>query len=929
MTLANSTIGTNTGTTIGPYRIADEIGRGSVAVVYRAHDTLYDRPVALKVLPPYFAHDPAFVRHFVSAGRDAARLRHAGIVRVYDAGQADGQTYVAMELVEGRTLAQILDEQSGPLIPADVLRVVEQVAAALDYAHAQGVVHRALKPSNLFITADADVLVSDFEQPGRPDGYPVGSPAYWSPEQARGGAELDARSDIYSLAAVAYRLYSGRSPFSAANTLALLRQIIEDAPPLADSLNPTLPAHVGRALNRGLAKDPALRFASAGALHQALAQARPPAPRAEAPAEPAPQPAPPPAPPPAEPAPLVEQPAADTLPAAAVYTIPHIPPAPAVRLSDLRKARRRPSPAVLLIAGLAATAVLLLLALALRSAGALLAPIGDRTVLPAAGASPTAEAVTAAPTPAQPPPSPAAEQSGGAQIAAPPDGSGAPAPAAEAAAASPAPQLVAAPLTVYTDAEGRFQIQAPQDWAVQTGAGTVAFVAPDVIARVFIEPLTGLPPAEAPELMIARYLDNARDLQSVELLAGASQQVGRLRAYEQPFTATFAGAPVTGRLVAISGEGQGAVLGVLAESGRAPSFASIFEAVLSSFLLGGAPAQPPVAVAAPDVAAPAPAAAQPDTVFVAAELPAEMSPIEALPAEALPVETPPAEAAEPAAAGPLPGGRIAFARWNEQTSRMDLHIYHIPDGYVTNLIPFKRQPDFGQLNALAANSAGGDVDNIVRMGPGGEAPAVISDYAEDGHPHWSPDGEMLVFDSTQVGDGRSRIYVLADADTRDNPPPLTYGSTELFGRYPIFLANGRIAYNGCDVWKGGTNCGIQVVDPYGGEPSTITGWLRDLPTDNLGARILFMTDREGNWDVYSVNPDGSDLLRLTDAPGNDGLATASPDGSHIAFVSDRDGAWAVYTMQPDGSEQRKLFDLEGGYGGGEWDWLEERISWGL
>jgi Tol biopolymer transport system component len=157
---------------------------------------------------------------------------------------------------------------------------------------------------------------------------------------------------------------------------------------------------------------------------------------------------------------------------------------------------------------------------------------------------------------------------------------------------------------------------------------------------------------------------------------------------------------------------------------------------------------------------------------------------------------------------------------------------------------------------------------------------------------------------------------------------MSYSGRELFGKYPVYLDNWRIAYQGCNFWAGGSACGIYTADTNGGQPGRATDLTSDIPSDSLGDRILFTANREGNWDVYVVNTDGSGLTRLTDHPGRDGLATTSPDFQHIAFVSDRDGAWAVYVMNVDGSNQQKLFALDGGYGGGNYEWYEERLSWG-
>jgi Tol biopolymer transport system component len=158
--------------------------------------------------------------------------------------------------------------------------------------------------------------------------------------------------------------------------------------------------------------------------------------------------------------------------------------------------------------------------------------------------------------------------------------------------------------------------------------------------------------------------------------------------------------------------------------------------------------------------------------------------------------------------------------------------------------------------------------------------------------------------------------------------PMMFEAWEIFGRYPIFLSNGQIVYNGCDVWENASNCGIFRVDTAGSQPESVTTWPGDIPTDNAGNQILAMSNRSGNWEIYRIDSVSGTAQQLTDNPGTDGLATASPDGSYIAFVSDRDGTWAIYTMRADGSGEQKLFELDGGFGSGDRDWLQERISWG-
>lgn len=256
-------------------------------------------------------------------------------------------------------------------------------------------------------------------------------------------------------------------------------------------------------------------------------------------------------------------------------------------------------------------------------------------------------------------------------------------------------------------------------------------------------------------------------------------------------------------------------------------------------------------------------------------------------------------------------------------------MYDLGTGMDSTPIANRRQPDFNIRGDLTANAEGGGIDNLVLMDSVGRNPWVISEHPEDAHPHWSPDGKWVVFDSAHMGDREHRIYLQRNIETRVGElPPLMFDAWEIFGRYPVFLADGRIAFNGCDYWDVGSVCGIYLVGTEGERPSAATGWPGDIPTDNLGSQILMMSDRTGNWDVYLMRPDGSDLRQLTNHPARDGLATASPDGRHIAFLTDRDGIWSIYVMATDGSGQRKLFDLNGGYGVGEYDWIQERLTWG-
>jgi serine/threonine-protein kinase len=265
------------------YQVEAEIGRGGMAVVYRATDTRLHRRVALKVLPPELAFREEVRRRFLREAQMAAQLSHPHIVPIYSVDEAEGLVYFAMGLVDGAPLAKLLFHEPRPPIP-DVRRILREVADALHYAHTRGVVHRDVKPDNILIeTATGRAMVTDFgiaraaqaEVRLTATGIAVGTPAYMSPEQAMGEREVDGRADIYSLGIVGYQMLAGELPFTAANTPAMLMKHLSDPPrPLLD-LRPDLPANLASAVERALCKTPSERWPDAESFGAALAEHAP------------------------------------------------------------------------------------------------------------------------------------------------------------------------------------------------------------------------------------------------------------------------------------------------------------------------------------------------------------------------------------------------------------------------------------------------------------------------------------------------------------------------------------------------------------------------------------------------------------------------------------------------------------------------------
>lgn len=272
----------------GRYSLQRELGRGGMGIVYLAQDVALDRPVALKLLQPGLASRPALRQRFLTEARTAARLSHPNIVPIFAVDEVAGLVFFVMAFVDGETLEQRIRSR-GPLSASVLATILREVGWALAYAHAQGVVHRDVKADNIMLERGSGrALVVDFgiarvmEDPaGSGAGELLGTAEYMSPEQARGGV-ADQRSDIYALGVVAFYALSGRLPFEGVTAGAVLaRQIAFPAPSLA-AIVPGLPAALGDAVDRCLAKDPAQRFASAEALADAMGVAL--AARREAPA---------------------------------------------------------------------------------------------------------------------------------------------------------------------------------------------------------------------------------------------------------------------------------------------------------------------------------------------------------------------------------------------------------------------------------------------------------------------------------------------------------------------------------------------------------------------------------------------------------------------------------------------------------------------
>src|SRR5271166_1183993 len=266
--MGDTTAGLREGSEFGPYRLRRLVGRGGMGDVYEAEDTVRERIVALKLMSQTLSDDPVFRSRMQREARTAGRLQEPHVVPIHDFGEIEGQLYVDMRLIDGKDLATMLSRY-GPLSPPRAVAIVRQIGSALDAAHAAGVMHRDVKPENILVSADDFAYLVDFgiasaasDEKLTQFGTTVGTVKYMAPERFS-GSEVTYRADIYALACVLYECLTGSPPY-AGDTVSVMGAHLNQAVPRPSAARPSIPAAFDGVIARGMAKDPAARYATCG-----------------------------------------------------------------------------------------------------------------------------------------------------------------------------------------------------------------------------------------------------------------------------------------------------------------------------------------------------------------------------------------------------------------------------------------------------------------------------------------------------------------------------------------------------------------------------------------------------------------------------------------------------------------------------------------
>ena len=905
--------GSLTGASIGHYLVGERLGGGAMAAVYRAQDLILKRDVALKVLLP--DADEVMQERFRREARTVSTLAHPHIVRTIQVGQSSGIIYIAMELVEGSSLAELL-EQNGKLTVSDTSRILAPVAEALEYAHVQGIVHRDVKPSNILLRRAAPgaqnsvalsalpypvvPLLSDFGIARALDapeltnaGRTIGTPAFMAPEQCAGSSDIDGRADIYALGAVMYRCLVGRPPFSGTTTQ-ILHAHVYDPLLIPEMVAQNLPTSVVHVMARAMMKEPAQRYPTVGLMAAELdAAAEEPVP---APAEVSPNLADstvtmaslPIAQAPESTTSRILVPAAPVTPRAPFKPVARpisttLPPAPSrvIISAEPPAAHTRTRDNHWGVFALGGALVVLVVLLATMLVNSWLSGVGGDD-LGNASETPTVAAVADVGTPEAPEPAATGQAGSAAGEVTPSEAT--PSESVESVRATPTPTQTATPFpTPAVSLEGawdyaRYFFDA-RDWqAAVTWLGLVQRRDEEFAEREGVA-----------EMLVTSYIELATDASLTGKWPEAPGYLDKALAIE----------PDNELLISL----RSAIEGL----SDAPNETKRIE--LRGQLAALYDGYAEELAANEDVCL---AAEQMDAASNFVETEARLARMNEL--------LQACEEQEVLENQPELGGRIIYSAEEGGTYR----IFQLPIGGTASPVRIANdaaQPRIspnGSTVAFYSRRVGGEGLYGLQLGGslGPDDRSVrYSEAVEDSRdapPSWSPDSSRLIFSSTRGGDAYRLYLTSADGNI---------AVTDLgFGKDPAWHPTANlIVYN-----EPGEGLVQIQPDGTGRQQLTYNGNDQRPAWSPDGRYIVFMSNREGNWELYRLEVATSDIIRLTnDVVAQDGLPAVSPDGAHVAFMSDRNGVWNLWVVSIDGGEA----ELLSGIAGQPINWLEHSVQW--
>jgi tetratricopeptide (TPR) repeat protein len=861
------------------YKLVSELGSGGMAWVYKAQDLREGRQIAVKVLYPHLGQDVGFLQRFGQEAKLVTGLSQTSpemhVVNVLDYGSDQDIHYLVMEYVPGRDLRQVLDEW-GTLTWQETLDIGRQVALALGHVHQFGVVHRDVKPENIMLLPDGAVRVLDFGV-ARARTSPALTHSgfvgspYYAAPEQAMGRPVDIRADLYSLGIVIYEMLTGARPFQSDTPWAVINHHIASPPPLLEDSRPDLPASVARLVRKAIAKRPEDRFQSPAEMLQAIEAVL----------------------------------AGLQLP---IETLNAEPDALAPLLAGLYERAQQAGAEEDWQEAVDLFSQILKIDPRYRDVTDQLAAAGRQARL-------------------------AALYAGAKRCLTIGDWADALAQLEEIGKTAPnyrdtTTLLATAHQKHNLDQRYQQGVQHLEDGQWAAAAECLAGVASQEPGYLQTQKL----------LATARARLDAPQIKEKPLSRRRSRRLGPGRAGQRNLLWGIVAVLIA--VLALEG-----ILFYRTQQPRAiaadPAFA-MSETPVPTAPPPAAPLMPATARHSTSTALPirSSSTASPQATDTATVRPFRTAPVvlaTSIPATetdlppslthtAMPTPTTPSTATASAALA----GQIAFPRFDLARSTYDVYACHVDGTDCRRLAVDASQPDFlPDGSRLVVHSWKPDEKGLVLQSSSGQRLWVISDRIEAARPSVDFQGNAYVYHSREESDRQPRLYRTYGSEAR----PILRDAGAIPGLSPAWLPDGRILYSGC--WQDA--CGIIAMHADGTFPRQVVAGSTDSDPEASpdGGQVTFMSRRDGNWEIYVVNTDGSDLRRLTHNPANDGLPTWSPDGRHIAFVSDRDGGWAVWVMRPDGSEQQRLFDVGGPLDGQVQNaapheingWVEERISW--